>query len=172
MYERKIPNHEGADALIVSKTSEISRKHSNVIYLVSYATDVLRVELNSDNGFDVYVLNQKLWSITIRKHISWFIKYLNEQLNTNLCYYDVKSIAILNQLDWNWLSKYSDYYEDWLNNSEYMFHLFYSYDEINTRYYNNVSGEIVMFDAAPNEWAKNKRLEVEGQFQIKRKVRV
>lgn len=172
MYERKIPNHEKADVLIVSKTSEISRKHFNTISLVSYGTDVLRVELNSDNGFDVYAINQKLWSITTRKHIHWFIEYLNEQLSTNLCYYDVKAIAILNQIDWNWLSKNSDYYEDWLNNPEFMFHLFYSYDEINTRYYNNVSLEVIQFDAMPNEWSKNKRLEVEERFQIKRKVRV
>lgn len=171
MYERKMPNHRQAAVSILSSSEEISRYEYGEVILHSYDTDVLRIEIHCKEGVDIYPINIDMWSLSTRKHIQWFVKYLNDVLTLDLTYYHIKAAALLEQEDLEFIRKHSDFYADWLSDPDYGFRLESYYVKSYNRYYNKVTGEIVEFGAIPNDWIKRTPLKIQDWLKPHRRAR-
>ena len=82
----RIPGHESATAKIVIER-HVSGEASYVtaVRLISYSTDVMGVRLAEGGIFELYI--NGLYSMTTRKHISWFCRIYSEG---PLTYHEVK----------------------------------------------------------------------------------
>ena len=67
----RIPGHESANAKIVTKKRVVGgESYVTDVSLVSYFTDVMGLRLAEGGVFELYI--NGLYSMTTRKHISWF----------------------------------------------------------------------------------------------------
>lgn len=68
----RIPNHESANAKIAIERSVFEGQVRGIIAvrLISYSTDVMGIRLGKGGLYELYI--NGLFSMTTRKHISWF----------------------------------------------------------------------------------------------------
>lgn len=69
----RIPGHEYAKAkIVIAKRTVKDESYVTAVRLVSYNTDVMGIELKDGGIYELYV--NGLYSMTTRKHISWFCR--------------------------------------------------------------------------------------------------
>ena len=82
----RIPGHEYANAkIVIAKRTVGDESYVAAVRLVSYNTDVMGIELKDGGIYELYVSG--LYSMTTRKHISWFCRIASGFLK----YQDIKS---------------------------------------------------------------------------------
>ena len=133
MYERKLANHTTKNAVILSVEEDITKSKPQTITLRSYDTIVIDLYHDYEKTI-IYALNTFEWSNTTIKHIGWFLKQINSILDTDLCYYDLKFMAI-----------------------EKGFKLIIEPER--SYYYDDCTGEIIIRDSATIEYAAKHKFE-------------
>ena len=70
----RIPGHESANAKIAIERRIFDGEERGItsVRLISYSTDVLGIRLTKGGLYDLYI--NGLFSMTTRKHISWFCR--------------------------------------------------------------------------------------------------
>lgn len=69
----RIPGHESAKAkIVIAKRAVYGESYVTAVRLISYDTDVMGIELKDGGIYELYV--NGLYSMTTRKHISWFCR--------------------------------------------------------------------------------------------------
>lgn len=82
----RIPGHESANAkIVVARRTVGGESYVTAVRLVSYYSDVMGIELKDGGIYELYVSG--LYSMTTRKHISWFCRIVSGVLK----YQDIKS---------------------------------------------------------------------------------
>lgn len=67
----RIPGHESANArILVERRYAGGESYVTAVSLISYYTDVMGIQLKDGGIYELYV--NGLYSMTTRKHISWF----------------------------------------------------------------------------------------------------
>ena len=82
----RIPNHESANVKIAIERFifEGQERYITAVRLISYSTDVMGIKLAKGGLYELYI--NGLYSMTTRKHISWFCRIYPGTLT----YYSVK----------------------------------------------------------------------------------
>lgn len=69
----RIPGHESSNAkIVIAKRAIDGESYVTAVRLVSYDTDVMGIELKDGGIYELYI--NGLYSMTTRKHISWFCR--------------------------------------------------------------------------------------------------
>lgn len=72
----RIPGHEYAKAkIVIARRTVCGESYVTAVRLTSYCTDVMGIELKYGGIYELYV--NGLYSMTTRKHISWFCRIAN-----------------------------------------------------------------------------------------------